>query len=71
MIKVIQTAKDEGIPWCEKEQLKFEEIYNFRVDTVNVNSSKTFQTHMGFGGAFTEASDSLRLHLRSGRTFFF
>ncbi|WP_302626025.1 glycoside hydrolase family 30 protein [uncultured Eubacterium sp.] len=56
MIKVIQTAKDEGIPWCEKEQLKFEEIYNFRVDTVNVNSSKTFQTHMGFGGAFTEAS---------------
>lgn len=56
MIKVIQTAKADGKVWNETEKLKLNDIYSFNMNTVCVDSSKTFQTHMGFGGAFTEAA---------------
>lgn len=56
MIRVIQTAKDEQQVWKEKESLELSNDYNSRVDNVRVDSSTVFQTHLGFGGAFTEAT---------------
>lgn len=56
MIRVIQTAQAQKEVWKELEPLEISGDYSFRVDTVDVDSSKSFQTHMGFGGAFTEAS---------------
>lgn len=56
MIKVIRTAKKQNEAWQELEPLELNSVYNFRMDTVEVDSSKSFQTHMGFGGAFTEAA---------------
>lgn len=55
-MKVIQTAKANEKPWCEKEELELKDKYSFLMDSIEINSSKTFQTHMGFGGAFTEAA---------------
>lgn len=56
MVKVIQTAKDSGQMWKELDSVTLKETFNTRMDNVRVDSSKTFQTHLGFGGAFTEAA---------------
>ena len=56
MVKVIQTAQSNDNAWCEKEKIELSDSYNIEVDTVEINSDKTFQTHLGFGGAFTEAA---------------
>ncbi len=56
MIRVITTARANEKPWQEKEALELNNEYCFNMDTINVDTSKTFQTHMGFGGAFTEAA---------------
>ena len=56
MVKVIQTAKGSGQMWKELDPISLKEEFDTRVDHVRVDSSKTFQTHLGFGGAFTEAA---------------
>lgn len=56
MIKVIQTARTDKTVWKEIGRLELNNVYDFRMNTVKVTSEKTFQTHMGFGGAFTEAA---------------
>ena len=56
LVKVIQTAKNEQIKWKEIEELQLSDNYNFRMNTVLVDSSKCYQKMIGFGGAFTEAS---------------
>lgn len=56
MIKVIQTAQADETVWKEIGQLELEDVYNFRAETVKIDSANSFQTHMGFGGAFTEAA---------------
>lgn len=56
MVKVIQTAQSYDKPWREIEELELKDSYKFDMDSVEINSNKTFQTHMGFGGAFTEAA---------------
>lgn len=56
MMKVIQTSQSSDKKWLEKEKIELNADYNIEVDTVEINSEKTFQTHMGFGGAFTEAT---------------
>lgn len=55
-VKVIQTAKGNGCPWKEIDILELNKVYSFKMDTVDVDSSMTYQTNMGFGGSFTEAS---------------
>ena len=55
-MRVIQTMQGQEKPWEELDTLYLDEVYNFRMDTVEVDSSKEFQTHLGFGGAFTEAA---------------
>lgn len=56
MIRVIKTAQADGQAWKETEKLELKNDYSYNMDTINVDSNKTFQTHMGFGGAFTEAA---------------
>lgn len=56
MIRVIKTAQADGQAWKEAENLELKNDYSYNMDTINVDSNKTFQTHMGFGGAFTEAA---------------
>lgn len=56
VIEVIQTAQKQEQPWKQLEPLELNNVYNFRMDTIEVDSSKLFQTHMGFGGSFTEAA---------------
>ena len=56
IMKVVQTVGGQKKAWSELENLELCDIYNFRMDTVCVDSSRTFQTHRGFGGAFTEAA---------------
>ena len=55
-VKVIQTAKETQKAWQEMPQIELTNDFSLRGTTVFVDSSKEFQTHMGFGGAFTEAS---------------
>lgn len=54
MIKVIQTTKDYF--WKEISEIKYMDSYKMNVDTIFIDNKKKFQTHMGFGGAFTEAA---------------
>ena len=56
MVKVIQTAKGSEQMWKQLDSIHLGEQFDTRADHVRVDSSKTFQTHLGFGGAFTEAA---------------
>lgn len=56
MVKVIQTAKETKEMWRELGDISLGEHYGYDQDTIEVDSSVTFQKHMGFGGAFTEAA---------------
>lgn len=56
MAKVIQTAKGCDEAWKELADVTLGEKYNYDQDTIEVDSNVTFQKHMGFGGAFTEAA---------------
>lgn len=56
MIKVIQTAQANKTVWQDLGQIELNDVYDLRMNTIKINSEKTFQTHMGFGGAFTEAA---------------
>ena len=55
-VKVIQTAKREQSTWKKIGELELFDYYNFRMDTVSVDSKRSYQTLIGFGGAFTESS---------------
>jgi glucosylceramidase len=54
-VKVILTAKDTDDRLTEKETLSFENKGTDKVD-IELNPSKTYQSIIGFGGAFTEAA---------------
>ena len=56
VVKVIQTAKNEKQAWRKLDDLELFKYYNFRMNTVSVDSSISYQKLLGFGGAFTEAS---------------
>ena len=56
IMRIIQTAQGDDKAWRELEPQELRDYYSFRMDTVVVDSSQTFQTHIGFGGAFTEAA---------------
>lgn len=62
MIKVIQTARKNAEFWREQDALELNQTYSFKMDTVDVNTDKEFQTYMGFGGTFTEASAYMLAH---------
>lgn len=55
-VKVIQTAKREQSTWKKIGELELFDYYNFRMNTVSVDSKRSYQTLIGFGGAFTESS---------------
>lgn len=54
-VKVILTSKDTNDRLAEKEALCFENKGNEKVD-IELNPSRTYQSIIGFGGAFTEAA---------------
>lgn len=56
MVKVIQTSKEGNKPWEELKEIELNDTYEFDCDSVAVHSDNEFQTHKGFGGAFTEAA---------------
>lgn len=56
IVKVIQTAENAEEFWNELDELSMEEKYDYRCNSIYVNTQKIYQTIMGFGGAFTEAS---------------
>ena len=56
VVKVIQTAKNEKQAWRKLDDLELFKYYNFRMNTVSVDSSISYQKLLGFGGAFTEAA---------------
>lgn len=56
MVKVIRTARGENEVWKEQKQLELGDSYDLRMNVVEVESSRSYQIHMGFGGAFTEAA---------------
>lgn len=56
MTKVIQTAKNSDRVWSPLADIVLGKTYHYDRDTIVVDSSVTFQKHMGFGGAFTEAA---------------
>lgn len=56
MIKVVQTAKDSDTPMKELDDITLGLDYEMDQETIIVDSNTTFQTHIGFGGAFTEAA---------------
>lgn len=56
MVKVIQTAKGKVEKWKRLEDISLVDKYSYDQDCIEVDSSVTFQQHMGFGGSFTEAA---------------
>lgn len=56
MMRVVQTAQGAEEYWKELDPHELRDYYSFRMDTVVVDSSQEFQTHKGFGGAFTESA---------------
>lgn len=54
--KIIQSKKADLKPWQELGEVELTKDFALGGTTVLVDSSKEFQTHLGFGGAFTEAS---------------
>jgi glucosylceramidase len=56
VIRIIQTAQGDEIKWRDLGSVELRDYFSFRMDTIVVNSSKEFQTHLGFGGAFTESA---------------
>lgn len=54
-VKVILTSKNTNDRLAEKEALCFENKGNEKVD-IELNPSRTYQSIIGFGGAFTEAA---------------
>ncbi|MCK4560012.1 MAG: hypothetical protein KAV45_09535, partial [Calditrichia bacterium] len=60
-IKIFQTAKGTNDRLSEKPSLEFDEIpserfNDNRLPSIVLDANKKFQTILGFGGAFTEAS---------------
>lgn len=56
IIKIIQTAQGDEVKWRDLGVQELRDYFSFRMDTVVVDSSQEFQTHLGFGGAFTESA---------------
>ena len=56
MIKVYQTAKGSDTPMKQLDEISLAKDYDMGMDTVVVSTDVTFQKHIGFGGAFTEAA---------------
>lgn len=54
--RVVRTVKRTNEKWAEKNPIKLGENYDTRRKVIAIDSSRKYQTHMGFGGAFTEAS---------------
>ncbi|ERJ11596.1 glycoside hydrolase family 30 protein [Haloplasma contractile] len=55
-VKVIRTAQNSGDRLTEKEPLVLSKKFTTTGNMIAINDTETFQTHVGFGGAFTEAS---------------
>lgn len=55
MVRVIRSFRRNNTFWLETKPLEFTDEY-YGNKLIVVNSKKTYQTHMGFGGAFTEAA---------------
>ena len=55
LVRVIQTCKTTGDRLTEKQSLSLCSKNNGNV-TLSVNTAKTFQDIIGFGGAFTESA---------------
>lgn len=56
VIKIIQTTQGDEVKWRDLGVQELRDYFSFRMDTVVVDSSQEFQTHLGFGGAFTESA---------------
>lgn len=56
MIRVIRSFRRNNTFWMETKALEFKNDFYSGNKLIVVNSKKTYQTHMGFGGAFTEAA---------------
>lgn len=56
IVEIIQTAKREQSKWDRVGELELHDYYNFRMNTVSVDCKRSYQTLLGFGGAFTEAA---------------
>lgn len=54
--KVIRTAKTNKEYWAEKQPVTLSNDYDTYRKVIAVDSTQEFQTHIGFGGAFTEAA---------------
>ncbi|NLG81301.1 MAG: glycoside hydrolase family 30 protein [Bacilli bacterium] len=54
-VKVIRTAKNTGDRLTELETLELNGEFNRHSNMIVVSPNETYQTHIGFGGAFTEA----------------
>jgi glucosylceramidase len=55
-VKVVRTAKNTGDRLTEKQTLTLTENFDNNVNVVAIDPKQTFQTHIGFGGSFTEAA---------------
>jgi len=55
MIRFVRSSKRRGQFWVEGET-RFDANYDRNLGVVAVDSTRTYQTHIGFGGAFTEAA---------------
>ena len=56
MIRVIRSFRRNNTFWMETKALEFKNDFYSGNKLIVVNSKKTYQTHMGFGGVFANAS---------------
>ncbi|WP_163133117.1 glycoside hydrolase family 30 beta sandwich domain-containing protein [Agarivorans sp. Alg241-V36] len=53
-----RTLERTGERWAEKAAVQFKPHYKVQQSMIAVNSKEKYQSHIGFGGAFTEAAAS-------------
>lgn len=55
-VRIIRTAKNTGDRLTEKQTVNLSKNFETNISVIALDPKQTFQKHLGFGGAFTEAA---------------
>lgn len=55
-IEIIRSSKEDNARLKPSGELELVHKFNIDMPTIYIDSTKTYQTHLGFGGAFTESA---------------
>ncbi|HEY8436410.1 MAG TPA: glycoside hydrolase family 30 protein [Haloplasmataceae bacterium] len=56
VVRIVRTAKNTGDRLKEIQKVEMTKDFNLQIPLIALNPEEEYQTHIGFGGAFTEAA---------------